>query len=68
MEKNCLTCKYEPDWGDWTAGEYSRCFGACKWDEGMPKLPAVMTVQMSHVIRYSDDSGVHRRCDTWEKK
>lgn len=67
--KDCLDCKYEPKWGEWSKGEYSRCSGPCKWDKPLPILPAVY--QMSRpafVIRYKDDSGIERSCKAWEPK
>lgn len=68
-DKNCLTCKYEPEWSEWSGGEYSTCSGPCRWAGELPKLPSVMQVTgPTHVIRYSDDSGIHRHCATWEKK
>jgi hypothetical protein len=67
-DKNCLTCKYEPEWGEWTSGTYSRCSGECRWDGVIPSLPAAMYVSVSRVVRYSDDSGIERKCATWEGK
>ena len=72
MKKNCLSCKYEPDWSEWTTGEYSRQSGACKkteWANDLIKrLPATYQVTVKHVTRYSDDSGVMNRCPAWEPK
>lgn len=66
--KDCLNCKYEPEWSEWSSGEYSRCSGACKWDGDIPDLPEVYQVTVKHVIRYSDDSGIMRHCKTFEPK
>ena len=72
MKKNCLTCKYEPDWDEWTKGEYPRQSGACKrkeWaKELIDRLPETYQVTVSHVVRYKDDSGVMNRCPAWEAK
>jgi len=66
--KNCLTCKHEPNWCEWTKGEYSRCSGACQWLDKLPDLPATYQVTIKHVIRYSDDSGIETRCKVWMAK
>ena len=69
MDKNCLNCKYEPSWSDWSGGEYSKCSGACKWDDdAIPALPAVIHITIKPVFRYSDDSGIERNCRTWASK
>ncbi len=68
MSKNCLDCKYEPEWGKWTSGEYKRQHGRCKWNKPIPKLPAVVSVQISGITRYEDNSGVMLNCKTWEQK
>ena len=72
MRKNCLTCKYEPDWSEWSQGEYPRQSGACKRDkwakELIAKLPETYQVTVKHITRFSDDSGVMNRCPAWESK
>ncbi len=66
--RNCLNCKYEPKWGEWTKGEYRRCTGACRFVVDLSEIPAAYRIIEKHVTRYSDDSGVHGRCVTWEEK
>ena len=72
MKKNCLTCKYEPDWGEWTKGYHPRQSGLCKRkefaDELISKLPRSYQVTINGITRYSDDSGVMTRCPAWEGK
>lgn len=66
--KNCLNCKYEPDWRPWTSGEYSWTSGKCKWDKPIPTLPAISIIATRPIIIYRDDSGMPRNCKTWEAK
>ena len=73
MKKNCLTCKYEPDWSEWSGGEYSRQYGSCKWngelkDRLKESLPETYTITIKNITRYSDDSGTMNRCPLWEAK
>jgi hypothetical protein len=63
--KSCLNCKYEPDWGEETRGEYPRRFGTCKWNEPVI-LPACYTSTYKSIERHSDDSGVCLKCATWK--
>ena len=66
--KDCLDCKYEPDWSEWSGGEYSICYGRCKWDKEIPVLPKIYSLTKKSIIRYSDDSGVVTRCKAWKPK
>ena len=66
--KNCLTCKYEPDWSDWIGVDYKRRIGACKYPILIPKLPSVYVITRRKVIRYSDNSGIETMCKVWEPK
>jgi hypothetical protein len=68
MKKNCLTCKYEPDWPAPKGKEYPRSCAPCKWDKELPPLPGVMVIRREFVTRYSDDSGVIEHCKAWEPK
>lgn len=69
MKKNCLTCKYEPEWGDPTKGEYARVFGTCQWPRVLPTLPSVYRVHAEGITRFlKDDSGIETRCPTWTAK
>lgn len=65
----CLTCKYEPDWGEAKGGEYPRRVGHCKNTEWRSlALPAVVQVYVSAILRYSDDSGIPCSCRAYERK
>ena len=69
--KNCLDCKYEPEWGETKAlsSNYPRRYGRCKWAGEIPVLPAVYSLAPARkVIRYSDDSGIETHCKAWEAK
>lgn len=69
MLNNCLNCKYEPEWGEWRGREEKRCYGECKWIGDLPVLPSVYKINKPSLIeRFSDDSGVHNNCKTWEQK
>ena len=71
VNKTCLNCKYEPDWGEMTKGTYPRRSGRCKHPivNRKLKVPAVMSYHFKSVIRYDDDSGIHvNYCKTWEPK
>jgi hypothetical protein len=68
MKKNCLTCKYEPDWSAPIGIDYPRQTGFCKWDGVIPLIPAVYVMHREGISKYSDGSGVKTRCDTWEPK
>lgn len=68
MKKNCLTCKYEPDWGRPVGREFPRQSGKCKKQVELPVLPAVHEVHVKHIIRYSDNSGLPAKCPAWEPK
>jgi hypothetical protein len=71
MKKNCLTCRHEPDWGEWYKGEYARYYGKCQWpnSEIIDQLPAVYEVNISLVERFKrDNSGLPYNCNAWEEK
>jgi hypothetical protein len=68
MKKNCLTCKWEPEWSKWVGVEYKRCVGDCRCPVKSQLLPAVYTLSKQGVTRYSDDSGLPTFCHTWEAK
>ena len=69
MEKNCLNCKYEPDWNKWVgAGDALRCSGMCKFKSVFPKLPPTTTINIKPIIRYVGDYGIYGRCPVWETK
>lgn len=67
-EKNCLTCKYEPAWSEWSGGEYSRCYGECRYVIKLPVLPSFYRCYGRDVVRYNDDSGIETHCKAWKKK
>ena len=69
MKKNCLNCKFEPDWGNWVTAGYKRCYGKCKWNNGIiPTLPQVYNITEKFITRYGDDSGTCQYCKTWQPK
>ena len=68
MKKNCLNCKYEPNWPDPIGRDYPRRIAPCLWDKPIPVMPRTMRVVCEPVSRYSDDSGVIDNCKTWEPK
>lgn len=67
-EQNCLNCKYEPKWSEWSAAEYPRCVGDCSFLVSWPEHPKVFTITKKKVVRFSDDSGIIFGCPTWEPK
>lgn len=68
MTAKCLTCVYQPDWTDWTGGEYPRQNGKCKFPMPYIKLPYGCSIgNAPHIQRYSDDSGIPSRCPTYKE-
>ena len=65
--RDCLTCKYEPNWGKVFGGDYPRRVGDCKNKIKLPPLPKVYRVSIAVIERYSDDSGVIQNCPAWVK-
>ena len=72
MDKSCLNCRFEPDWGKFSDGEYSRAHGECKYPVPDVKLPACIfdhvCLKMRNIVRYSDNSGVYHHCAVWAPK
>lgn len=66
MEKNCLTCKYEPDWGDWISSSFSFRSGLCKWKSNGP-WPMSYSVRERRVIQHKGTSEF-KKCDAWKSK
>jgi hypothetical protein len=66
--KDCLDCKYEPDWSDPIGREYQRRSGKCKWDKPLPSLPQCYLVEKQFIVRFDDDSGIMRNCAVWEAR
>lgn len=66
MGKTCLTCKYEPDWGDWNGSSFCFRSGLCKWESKGP-WPVSYSVVPRKVIQYKGVSGF-KKCDAWEAK
>jgi hypothetical protein len=69
--ESCLNCRYQPEWGEPQQREgYTLRTGDCKYDVPKIKLPACVDSYISlikrPITRYSDDSGVHYNCKTWE--
>ena len=67
-QRNCLTCKWEPEWNDWVGVEFRRCYGKCRCPVNAQTLPATYSLVIKSVERFSDDSGLPSRCYTWEEK
>lgn len=71
MKKNCLTCKFEPEWKEWYgdgADRYPRQVGRCRYVVVLPKLPSVFQHSTLNIERYSDNSGIVTGCPTWSRK
>lgn len=69
MAKNCLNCKFEPDWGEKQGREYAQEYGSCKFEPNIPPLPPTIIVSKAqNIVRYSDDSGIFSNCRVWEPK
>lgn len=68
MNKNCLTCKWEPEWSEWIGKEIRRCFGKCRYPLKSQLYPQSYTVVNRVIERCSDDSGVCGACITWDAK
>lgn len=67
IRRNCLNCKYEPDWSE--GGLLSdRKLGACKWDKELPNLPSIMGLLVNRVVRFRDGTGMPEKCKAWEPK
>ena len=71
--KDCLTCKYEPDWSQWK--EYfgiTCCEGYCGFEStrlAKSKIPACYQLPRAIIItRFDDDSGIYLNCPAWEPK
>lgn len=69
MEKNCLTCKWEPKWKWIGAGKYKRRSGRCRFPFKRPdNLPQCFYIENRFVEVFSDDSGMRSGCKGWEAK
>ncbi len=68
MKKTCLSCLYEPDWGDKVGEAYPRRYGKCKWDKDIPSMPAIYNLTIDRIVFYADGSGIPYDCETWESK
>lgn len=66
--KNCLNCKFEPEWSEPTKTEYPRRHGRCQWDGAIPVLPRTHQIVKQPIVVYGDNSGVVTHCKTWEAK
>ena len=70
--RNCLNCKYEPEWSEWKKieGFFSRCTGFCKFANKLSEiiLPACSHIHTDMIVRYDDDSGIKYNCPAWEPK
>jgi len=68
MDKNCLTCRWEPDWVDWVGREFRRRGGRCRIEIALPVLPATWSVLKEPILMHVDNSGMPTQCKTWEPK
>ncbi len=69
--RNCLNCKYEPEWSEWkNFPDHSRCIGSCKFVNKLDEivLPACSYIHTDVITRYHDDSGIKYNCPAWEPK
>jgi hypothetical protein len=69
--KNCLTCKYQPDWSAWIGCEFRRCVGECKYDvigKTQFLIPECHHLQLYSITMYDDQSGLPSNCPTWESE
>ena len=63
--RDCLDCKYEPDWGAPVGKEHRRQSGNCRWD-GVVSMPQAWQITKYAIVRYlDDDSGTMTNCATW---
>jgi len=68
-KRNCLNCKWEPNWSEPIGIEYARQHGSCKYSMPDIKLPECSSpIYKNSVERYSDDSGICSNCKVWESK
>ncbi len=69
MNKSCLDCKYQPEWGRVEGtGVYQKQYGNCKWFENH-KVIVPACADNGHrkwIQKYLDNSGVFHNCATWE--
>ena len=70
IEHTCLTCKYEPDWGQIVGtGDYERQIGKCKWKiPATYKFSSAFSIENNVVLRWVKDEGIYTSCQTWEAK
>lgn len=66
--ENCLTCFYEPEWGEWGDGKNGYQSGKCRFAVKLPPLPSIYKIRTINVVRYKDNSGIESNCPTWENK
>ena len=63
---NCLTCKYEPEWGKVVQGGFGEeRTGYCKWNR-CKNIPSSF-VKTEITVRL-DGSGVYQNCKCWVAK
>jgi hypothetical protein len=73
---SCLNCKFEPDWSEYSKGEYGTSSGECKFfieeKEVLKLIPACVSSYISlrkrKIRRYKDGSGIHYNCGTYKAK
>ena len=69
MKKNCLNCKWEPEWISCGAGSYKRRVGFCRFPFERPRnLPQCFVMTRPCVEVYEGGSGMIDDCVGWEAK
>lgn len=68
MKRNCLSCKYEPEWGDMVGREYPRRTGTCMFEVVIQTLPSCYSLTSRSITRHEDDSGIETNCRAWKEK
>ena len=69
MKRNCLNCKWEPEWRSCGAGKYQRRVGFCKFPFERPhNLPQYIFIKRYPIEVYEDGSGMRNDCVGWEAK
>ena len=73
-KKNCLTCKFQPEWGKQVGKDYPRRAGKCRHPLADAKkiarqVPGVVVLSVNSPILFTDGSidGVSFPCPTYEE-
>ena len=66
--RDCLTCKYEPEWGPERAwGDFTEKEGLCTWSADKP-IPSSYQHHNVTIICFNDEAGIYTDCPAWEPK